>query len=421
MKTQSILVVSLFLAACKADEPIDSGDSMGTDLSYYADVKPILDANCISCHQSGGVGGFSLTNFEEVDLLKGPVANAIASGSMPPWKPNGECNDYLHDARLSQELIDTVSDWIDGGAPEGRPEDHGESQEGPGEGTLSRVDHRLTMSTAYTPTQSPDDYRCFLVDWPFTEDNYVTGYTVHPDNPALVHHVIAFIADPETVELYQAADDAEDGEGWTCFGGPGAGVDVSNVRWLGSWAPGGQRGDFPAGTGIPMKAGSKLVLQVHINTAVEEPAPALVSVDVSVENEVEQPALIQPWTNPSWVFGGAMGIPANTDGVTHEWGYKLPAQYAFKVHSSSLHMHTRGTAARLWVERKDGSEECLLGIDDWDFDWQRSYDLLDPMVLEEGDTLNISCTWDNPTDEDIYWGEGTGDEMCLGTMFVTTN
>jgi hypothetical protein len=314
-----------------------------------------------------------------------------------------------------------VSDWIDGGAPEGRPEDHGESQEGPGEGTLSRVDHRLTMSTAYTPTQSPDDYRCFLVDWPFTEDNYVTGYTVHPDNPALVHHVIAFIADPETVELYQAADDAEDGEGWACFGGPGAGVDVSNVRWLGSWAPGGQRGDFPAGTGIPMKAGSKLVLQVHINTAVEEPAPALVSVDVSVENEVEQPALIQPWTNPSWVFGGAMGIPANTDGVTHEWGYKLPAQYAFKVHSSSLHMHTRGTAARLWVERKDGSEECLLGIDDWDFDWQRSYDLLDPMVLEEGDTLNISCTWDNPTDEDIYWGEGTGDEMCLGTMFVTAD
>jgi hypothetical protein len=389
------------------------------DLSYYADVKPILDAHCVSCHQSGGVGGFPLTNFEEVDLLKGSVANAIASGTMPPWKANSECNDYRHDARLSQDLIDTVRDWVDSGAPEGRPEDHGESLEGPGEGVLSRVDHSITMSAAYTPTTRPDDYRCFLVDWPFTEDNYVTGYTVHPDNPALVHHVIAFIADPETVEAYQAVDAAEEGEGWTCFGGPGADVDVSEVRWLGSWAPGGQRGDFPPGTGIPMEAGSKLVLQVHLNTTVEEPGPALVSIDVSVEDQVPQPALIQPWTNPAWVFGDAMHIPANTEGVTHTWGYKLPAEYAFKVYGSALHMHTHGVSARLWVDRQDGSEACLLGIDDWDFDWQRSYDLVDPIVLEKGDTLNISCTWDNHTDKDINWGEGTGDEMCLGTMYVT--
>jgi hypothetical protein len=39
--------------------------------------------------------------------------------------------------------------------------------------------------------------------------------------------------------------------------------------------------------------------------------------------------------------------------------------------------------------------------------------------VKKGDTLSVSCTWDNPTDEDVNWGEGTGDEMCLGTMLVS--
>ena len=419
-KIATSLTLLLTFTACNGEDSDQSSDSsMQTDLSYYTDIKPIIDAHCVSCHQEGGIGSFPLSTFEEVNLVKEPIATAIATGSMPPWKANAECNTYQHDARLPVDSIDTVLQWVDGGAPEGNPETEGESITGPTEGSLSRIDHSISMSTPYTPAVSPDDYRCFLVDWPFEEDNYVTGYTVNPDNPALVHHVIAFIADPETVSLYEEADAAEDGEGWTCFGGPGAGVNVGDVRWLGSWAPGGQRGDFPEGTGIRMEAGSKLVLQVHMNTTIEEPAPALVTIDVSVEDEVEQPALIQPWTNPAWVFGSSMNIPANTNGVTHEWGYELPAQYAFKVHSSALHMHTRGQSARLWVDHKDGSETCVLAIDDWDFDWQRTYDLEVPLTLEVGDTLNISCTWNNTTDEDISWGEGTGDEMCLGTMFVT--
>ena len=202
----------------------------------------------------------------------------------------------------------------------------------------------------------PDDYRCFLVDWPFETDNFVTGYSIHPNNPTLVHHVITFIAEPEDVAAYEAADSAEDGEGWTCFGGPGAGVSLSDVRWLGSWAPGGQPGDFPAGTGIRMKSGSKLVLQVHLNADENNLDEAMVTMDVSVEDQVDKPAMIQPWTNPQWVFGGKMPIPANSTDVTHEWGVTLPGSYAFTIHSTALHMHTYGRKARLFVDRKDGSE-----------------------------------------------------------------
>jgi hypothetical protein len=39
--------------------------------------------------------------------------------------------------------------------------------------------------------------------------------------------------------------------------------------------------------------------------------------------------------------------------------------------------------------------------------------------LDPGDKLRVECTWDNPTMKDVTWGEGTGDEMCLGTFYYT--
>ena len=90
-----------------------------------------------------------------------------------------------------------------------------------------------------------------------------------------------------------------------------------------------------------------------------------------------------------------------------------------RTHTASLHMHTFGHTGRFFVEHEDGSETCLLDIDDWDFNWQRDYDFQIPVKLAAGDRLSVRCSWDNPTDQDLNWGEGTGDEMCLATMFVT--
>ena len=61
----------------------------------------------------------------------------------------------------------------------------------------------------------------------------------------------------------------------------------------------------------------------------------------------------------------------------------------------------------------------MVDIPSWDFDWQRSYRFAEPVRVEPGDAITVSCTWDNTTDADVTWGDGTGDEMCLGTMYLT--
>src|SRR5205823_564194 len=101
-----------------------------------------------------------------------------------------------------------ISQWVDDGAEEGDASDQGEAVV-ENRAKLSRVDMTLTMPVSYTPKLSPDEYRCFVIDWPNQATTYVTGLGVTPGTPAIVHHVIAFLAPPDQVADYQALDAAD--------------------------------------------------------------------------------------------------------------------------------------------------------------------------------------------------------------------
>jgi hypothetical protein len=141
--------------------------------------------------------------------------------------------------------------------------------------------------------------------------------------------------------------------------------------------------------------------------------------DLRVETTPQGWADIQPWTDVRWVLGAGMDIPANTQGVSHEFRYLAGAGDRFAFHNAALHMHTMGVSASLHVEHADGSQTCLLREDSWDFNWQRTYALEAPVNVAPGDEIVLRCTWDNETDLDAAWGEGTGDEMCLATTYIT--
>jgi hypothetical protein len=400
----------------------------GTDLTYHQDTKPIVDAKCTACHVAGGIAPFALTTYAEVLAQQAAIRSAVSTGVMPPWPPALGCSDYVGDRSLTAEQIKTLTAWIDGGSPEGDP---GAKPEPVDENPvrLSRVDMTLAMPVAYTPQLRPDDYHCFIVDWPNTETTYVTGVGVQPGTPSIVHHVIAFLAKPDQVAEYQALDDAEPGPGYTCFGGPGG---TGQPGWVGAWAPGAQGADYPPGTGLEIPPGSKIILQVHYNTSTAKPVPDLSSVLLKTEKTVDKKAAIMPWADPGWVQGKMMNIPAHSKDATHSFTFD-PTPYMdfitdgavaknqpFTIHSAALHMHTRGTRAFTHIARAGGGgDECMLDIEHWNFHWQGSYGFAQTKTFNPGDQITLECHWNNPDPMDVNWGEGTGDEMCLGTYYVT--
>ncbi|MBL9024453.1 MAG: monooxygenase [Myxococcales bacterium] len=396
------------------------GEGTTAALVYYRDAKPIIDAKCATCHVAGGIGPFALTTFEEVSSHAAAIRGAVEAGTMPPWPADSACNSYYNDRSLTAEQIGTLVGWVDAGAAEGDPAEEGSPLVSPNLRPLSRVDRTIAMPEPYTMVEQPDEYRCFVMDYPGTATEYVTGLGVKPGNAAVVHHVIAFVASGSLVDTVAELDASDPGPGYPCFGGPG----FQNPGWLGAWAPGAEGYDYPDGTGIPVEPGSKIVVQVHYNSLTSGPQPDQTSVLLKTDSAVDKTARLQPWTNVAWVGGTGMEIPPATNDVTHSFGAD-PTAFVnggkpMMVYSSFLHMHKLGQSGRVSVKHTDGSETCLLDIPEYNFHWQGAYQLLQPVVLQPGDKLSLKCTWDNPTMNNVSWGEGTEDEMCLTGVYFTS-
>jgi mono/diheme cytochrome c family protein len=388
-------------------------DTATESVTWHRDIAPIVGVSCAGCHTDGGIAPFPLTTYDEVVALSAGIHAAVTDRRMPPWGADSSLQDYLDDASLTDDEIALLTDWIDNAMPEGDPADNEDvTAEIPP--TLDQIDESVEMASAYVPdfSESPDVYRCFPIDWPGEEAGYVTGIDVRPGNEALVHHVIGFLAAPDAVAAVAALDEADPGAGYSCYGGSGA-----ETAWLGGWVPGKAASVLPEDTGIAVEPGSQVILQVHYNDSGEAGAGAQSAMDFTIASEVQWPGTLQPFTDVEWVYGDSMVIGAGTEDVTYSLTMSLPAD--LRLYSGGLHMHTLGTSGRLWVERASGEVEWLVSVPSWDFSWQQSYWLADPIDFDSGDSIGLECQWSNPGSEDVGWGEGTADEMCLGLIYLT--
>lgn len=96
-------------------------------LTYQADIKPIIDANCVSCHVPGGTGydttGLQLDSYEA--LMKGtklgPVVVAGSSVSSTLYRlVSGQADPSIRmphgQAALPDADVAKIAAWIDQGA-----------------------------------------------------------------------------------------------------------------------------------------------------------------------------------------------------------------------------------------------------------------------------------------------------------------
>ena len=398
------------LLACSAAALLTSacsGSSGGQDsgaavLPYYGQVQALFQQHCQSCHVTGGFAPFPLETYADARAHAPAIADAVQNRRMPPWKPAEGCRPLEGARRLTDADLATLVAWATGGTPEGDPARSIAFT--PPDAGLTWVDLTLTPDQPYTPKASlSDDYHCFRLNPGLTEDQFLVGVDVAPGQRRLVHHVLLFAA--SSLDAL-TADAADPDPGWTCFGGPGT---TGTPRLLGGWVPGTQATRFPEGTGIPMKAGEVVVMQVHYNLAAGAPVPDTTQVRMQLAHgPVARPAAILPLANLTF------SIPAGASGYTSTTQVASPANGV--LWGVIPHMHTKGR--RVTVKAGDG---CLVDIPSWDFHWQQSYFFTTPLPLTVGTQLSLSCTWDNPTGSVVTWGEKTTDEMCLNYFYATQN
>lgn len=434
--------------------------------TYYGHVATILEKNCTSCHTPGGIAPFSLQDPTIAVRMAPAIKYVIENGIMPPWPPGPDSPLMVGERKLTPEEKETLINWADAGAPLGNPEDRPPSTAQPRE-QEPHPDRLLTLDPPYQPNRArSDDYRCFLLDPQLSSDTFVTAYRIYPQQKKLVHHVILFVIGPQSAREAEAKDQSEPGAGWTCYGGPGVGTMNANVLGdsLGFWVPGTNGTDFPKGIGKLLKAGSRIVMQVHYNTrqatgADEDATQVGLYLSSAALTPLQGITLFAPVeVRCAGPYPSDPNDPCHRDyAIAHtELAFVANALHSFcgtqiedflsreigngsaqEMHCDRAlrqdvlalgitgHMHLRGTSIKIEVNPGTPQARTLLSIPRWNFNWQGQYWFQDPIALKAGEKIRISCTYDNsktilgPDGQPLAprymtWGEGTTDEMCLG-------
>lgn len=414
----SAVCVAMITLAC--EDGVDAPPPEPTGPTWHADVRAIMAEHCTACHTAGGAAPFAFDDPAVAQSMASAALDAIESGRMPPWQPDPDCNRYQDERIMPDAAKAKFRAWVANGAPMGEPESSvlGQTAALPEPDLVTRADG------AYVPDPSrPDDYRCFPLDVEFAEDTFLRGTAIKPDAGTLVHHVLVYLVTPALVDEMHAKDAAEEGLGYTCYGGTGLG----NSGPLAGWVPGATPNMIDDGAAQFIPAGSRLVMQVHYNLLTDAPAPDQTELFLYTWDEA-QPAVIESKPQADLT----LRIPAGEPEVINTRIWTHYGKEPIEIVAVTPHMHVLGTSISVEVERVDGSNTCLVDIPDWDFNWQQTFKFRpdETVLLHPGDRVKLTCVYDNsaanqPTvngeqlePTDVRWGEGTLDEMCLNFMVI---
>ena len=396
-----------------------AGDDVVT---FNRDVMPILQAHCQECHQPNSIAPMSLLTYRDAYRYARRIKEKVSHRIMPPWHIDTSVGiqQFKNDRGLTDEEIETIVAWVDGGRVEGDPADLPPPVEFPDPNEWRLADEfgepdLIVKSEPYTlAAETQDKWFRPVVETGLTEPRWVKAIEIkpsYPDGRRIVHHVLAYLIQEEP-ELTNLASTA-------------AGAQRSAGLFM-EWAVGKEGEIFPDDAGKLMLPGSKIAWEVHMHAIGEE----------IVDNQVElgiwfYPRDYTPKNRTVLRMFDARGrtgldIPPGEVAVTQDF-HVLPAPA--RLENFQPHMHMRGRAMTLEAIYPDGRKELISQVDNFQWNWHNNYiyDEGAAPLLPKGTTLVVTAwhdnTPDNPNNPDpeqwVGWGDRTVDEMAHLWVDVT--
>ncbi|MGE3409196.1 MAG: EF-hand domain-containing protein [Pirellulales bacterium] len=383
-------------------------------VTFNRDVAPIVLANCAACHRPGEVAPFSLLTYDQVHKRGQLIAELTSNRTMPPWKSHAEDGPFIGQRRLTDGQVATIARWVEQGMAEGDADDLPAPPQFSEGWKLGQPDLVLTMPQAYElPAEGNDVYRNFVLPLAVPEGKFIKALEYRPGNRAVVHHVVFLADDSERLRQRDAEDDAPGFTGEINIGRnmlPGE---------LAIWVPGRDPLPLQDGFSYPWPANASLLMQLHLHPS-GKPETEQSSVGVYLCDDPPVRSMLD-----LTLLDTKIDIPPGEREYRTRNEYTLPADV--EVYGIFPHMHLLGRDIRVTAHPPEGDPLSLLRIDDWDFNWQSSYQYVQPVRLAAGTRLVLEGIHDNSADNfrnpfnpprRITWGEQTTNEMSLAFLQV---
>lgn len=364
------------------------------EITFAEHVSRILQENCADCHHPGTAAPFSLLKYEDAANWAGMIRETVLERRMPPWSADPRYGHFENDLRMSDEDVDTLISWIDGGLPMGDPKELPEPKKYANGWQLGKPDMIFKIPDEYTvPATGTVEYQYFVTPTNFKEDVWVQASEARPGNWDVVHHIIVFVREK-------------------------GGKRKQGLPAVGGFAPGEEPMKLPLGVGFKIPAGAELVWQLHYTpTGKVEKDRSEVGIYLCKEKPERQ-------SRGGGAFNFRFNIPPGAE--KHRVVSEATMPKDVELISLMPHMHLRGRDFKYTAKYPDGRSEILLSVPNYDFNWQHRYRLRDPKPLPAGTKLECVAHFDNsihnPANPDptkaVRWGDQSWEEMMIGWYAV---
>lgn len=391
-----------------------------TSPTFYRDVLPILQQHCQLCHRSGEIAPMPLVTYRQTRVWAAAIRDDVRGKKMPPWFADPGFERFSTDPSLAPQEIETLTAWVDAGAPAGDPHDAPVSppwREGWNIPQQPELVFQMSKPVEI-PAHGDVEYTYEIVPTGFKEDKWVQMAQVRPSSRAHVHHAVVYIRPPSSSWLRPAPLGMPFTA--TSLGDPKLQHDAhsTDCDMLLVYAPGSSPDHWPKGMAKFIPAGSDLVFQMHYTTNGHRSTDQSRVGVVFAKQPVNQRVLTLQLNG-----GGGPPIPPGAENFRVEVHGTLPQDATLL--SLFPHMHLRGKRFEYNIVHPDGTRETLLRVK-YDFYWQLSYRLAQPRFLKAGTELEAVAWFDNSrnnrhnpdADAFVEWGDQTWNEMMVGFFDV---
>ena len=250
-----------------------------------------------------------------------------------------------------------------------------------------------------------DVFRCFVLPTNLTEDKYVVAFEVKPSNPRIVHHTLNFIDSSgrgrkleeqgQAKEKDKKPDEYDRGPGYSMA----MGVGFQPNGGLGGLGPGpaaqqaAGRLRLAFAQGIGRRHAGPLSSQRPRREGPHADRPVLRQEDGRASSRSRRAS--SPVSSRASACSSAFPPMRRTTRSRAA----SPCDEDCTLYSIMPHMHLLGKEIKVTMSRPDGDAKTLLAIKDWDYNWQETYFLKEPMKLKAGDVLEVEAVYDNSAQE----------------------
>jgi hypothetical protein len=389
-----------------------------------------------------------LDNYEDVAKRAKFIAKVTAIRYMPPFPADRSFQHYANERGLTDAEIETIQSWavtvngqkslVNGqkslvspwsvssqtttthqtsDIKHQKPDSSPWSVSSQTTTTHQKPDYTFQMQKPFTvPNTAEEEFRYFYVPTNLKKDIYVSEIEFLPSNRKVLHHSRVMVDTSgrmAKIEGIKADDPA-----LATF----QQIPMSD-QFLYGWVPGNDRIKFPKGIAKKVKAGSNLVMNLHYSPSakiqtdqskvnfyvskqpVEREVKSLILTEENISN---QPFLIRADTKPTFYM--TLG----------------PIQQDISAISVMPHLHWLGKSFKAFAITPDGDFVPLVKIDNWDFNWQMTYQFQTLLHIPKGSTIMAEATFDNTADNllnpfkparDITYGWNSTAEMLEMVLY----